>query len=621
MLCAVVVLLRLTLTGCALPASIRSLEAVARDGIWTELVRFFEDGVSDDFRIAVDATCVSEPLEVPFPKRGGPGGSPPNAPGEAALTHRKWSAEVWLPLMLGRSKWGTTTSDNANATLVMFRSRATARQKLSLCKELLSLRSEAYRKRPETFWFPAISSRGACCDGGQVRDPSIMSHHFIGHVGERREGPWLFREARFADHLRRTTQYKAPVSRDTSPYLRCFDNRKDIAIPPPAVLLRQRHISTLGSSESDRITACAASRGRDALNCYLVHDFQKATEKDILVMHAEGKQGGLEYDLRRAITELWDPEFLPPELRAGKKKRSQTYSPFIYPEAKTHQTKDRARRDPKIQIHFSIPFTNYSNLMRRSKYCVVSEGYSPWSPRLAEAVAVGCVPVLLSPALEPPYADVLDWSKFAVRVDEADLPRLPDVLAAKDHADLHANLLRVQPLFAFCVDEGGEDDCGGQDRGDALALIVFDMWRKSQQSRKRRHTSSLSGYAGVAELAAGRGPDGAEPTTTAVRYACRLDENGTCAYEFHGDTWLCTMVNALNCECAKRKQDGWAFVGDTSRLRGHKTYLWANGGPPSPIGPDPGDPNRGGIVRYQPADPRTYLATASDLVAILRDQK
>ena len=38
------------------------------------------------------------------------------------------------------------------------------------------------------------------------------------------------------------------------------------------------------------------------------HNFKSAQSKDILVMHAEGQQGGLEYDLRRLMTQTWDPD-------------------------------------------------------------------------------------------------------------------------------------------------------------------------------------------------------------------------------------------------------------------------------------------------------------------------
>ena len=53
----------------------------------------------------------------------------------------------------------------------------------------------------------------------------------------------------------------------------------------------------------------------------------------------------------------------------------------------------------------------------------MTEGFSPWSPRLTESIAAGCVPAFLSPSLRPPYAAVLDWSTFSVVLTEEDIPR------------------------------------------------------------------------------------------------------------------------------------------------------------------------------------------------------
>ena len=603
--CLLVVCWACVASGRSLPGSLGLLEPVTLPGVWEELVHFFRYE-SAYFHVAVDATCVSETLEGPIrEKRGARPFRFSKAPGEAALTHPKWSAEVWLPLMLARSEWGLRTERKANATFVVYRSRARGREELSKCARLLSARSANFREtRGANYWFPAISSRGPCCDGGQVRDPGLMRHHFIGHSGERSEGPWLFREARFADHLRRTSQYKAPATRDTSPKLRCYDGAKDIAIPPPSVLLRKEPEKEL-LTEADRVEACLASRGRDAQNCYLVHDFQEASSKSILVAHAEGRQGGLEYDLRRSLTEFWDPNF------HGKKR--------IHENNVTRETRSFARNHPdKIRVAFSLPFRNYSAIMRRSKFCVVSEGYSPWSPRLAEAIAIGCVPAILSPLLEPPYSATLDWSKFSVRLTEEHLPSLPAYLETFDHAALHANLLRVQPLFFFCVDEGGEDHCGGG-RGDALPLVVFEMAKKTKgwaantnKAFKDDVAYSQNGtYAGFARLAATHGQQ-----RRPVSYACRLTD-GACLYTFNDESWLCSMVNSLHCECAKKKQEGknqWNFVGTTDNLRGHKPYLWARGGPTSPIVTDTTYPNDKGIPRYQPGmTPQAYLQTAATL--------
>ena len=124
------------------------------------------------------------------------------------LTHPKWSLESWLPLMLSRSRWAAGDGDVPNATLVVHSSRRYPRHALSWCRAKVAATERWKRRRGADHWFIAASSRGPCCDGGQPRDPGLLRHHFLGHIGEARDGPWLFREARFADHLLRDSQYR-----------------------------------------------------------------------------------------------------------------------------------------------------------------------------------------------------------------------------------------------------------------------------------------------------------------------------------------------------------------------------------------------------------------------------
>ena len=57
--------------------------------------------------------------------------------------------------------------------------------------------------------------------------------------------------------------------------------------------------------------------------------------------------------------------------------------------------------------------------MRESHFCLAPGGVEGWSLRLADAVAEGCVPVLMSDRTELPYEGQLDWSTFAVKAAEA----------------------------------------------------------------------------------------------------------------------------------------------------------------------------------------------------------
>ena len=278
--------------------------------------------------------------------------------GSYQLTHPKWSLEVWLPLIIARSRW--YTDFRPNITLVPHANtprtkngKTRPRHALGWCRDRVAHTNPHWGANGDSFFFVAASSRGPCCDGGQPRDPGLLRHHFIGHVGERSDGPWLFREARFADRLLRDSQYKAPVTRDTAPRIRCFDERKDISVPPPVFLLRDRGAGDIRGRGDGEVPS---------------------SDRDVLVFGAEGASGGLEYDLRRALTAFMIPGARTDGNTTRRTRRLRETSSFV------------SACPRKITLH----------LLKRAKYCLVTEGFSPWSPRLTEAVAHGCVPVFLS---------------------------------------------------------------------------------------------------------------------------------------------------------------------------------------------------------------------------------
>ena len=513
-----------------LPASLRRLGPVTRsERHWHDLKNFFRPGgPSDNFRIAVDASCVEDDLSYdtrfrpprPFSDRSMPWWRL----GSYQLTHPKWSLEVWLPLIIARSRW--YTDSRPNITLVPHANtprtkngKTRPRHALGWCRDRVAHTNPHWGANGDSFFFVAASSRGPCCDGGQPRDPGLLRHHFIGHVGERSDGPWLFREARFADRLLRDSQYKAPVTRDTAPRIRCFDERKDISVPPPVFLLRDRGAGDI--------------RGRNEGEV-------PSSDRDVLVLGAEGASGGLEYDLRRALTDYYDP--------GGPDRRKYN------------------QEDPPIAgdvvIRFRVPSKNYTSLLKRAKYCLVTEGFSPWSPRLTEAVAHGCVPVFLSPLLRPPYASVLDYSKFSIWLNEKDIPHIPSLLRRYDHASLFENLMRIRPLFAFCVDGGGEDGCGRGGSlgvpGDGLPFLVYEMFSRKVNAYTDTSSTLLT-----------------EGGYTPVDYACNA-EDGSCSLSLKDERWRCAMANRHACMCQREVDGVYRYVGNTTNLKGHKQNLYHN---------------------------------------------
>lgn len=390
----------------------------------------------------------------------------------------KWGLESLLAARLARSRW-FTTNDAAPVSLVAFRPRTSDRAALTRCRAHLEATSPGKR-----FWFAASTDRGRCCDGGQLRDPGLLNHHFLVMSGERRRGAWLFREHN-TKHA-----WRAPPSRNSAPRLRCFDQSNDVALPPPA-FLRGLHVK-----RDERRDA----RARNAT-------------RPFLAVHAEGGVAPPEYDLRRLLTARWAPDW-------WANARNASWAGH-----------------PALLIRKAMARTAHDDALFASKYCLVVEGFAPWTPRLSEAIGAGCVPAILSPALLLPFAGVLRWRDFAVILKRADVANLPAVLEKYDHAALHANLLRVRRLLSFVA-------AGRDTEDDALPLVVFEMWRRT----KRRGAPYAAGTAtALAAVEATGVSSDVEPA--AVPFACAAD-GASCVYAVRGTAWNCSRRTKMACGCA-----------------------------------------------------------------------
>ncbi|KAJ8603060.1 hypothetical protein CTAYLR_006654 [Chrysophaeum taylorii] len=468
-----------------LPSSLRGVRSVVRsERVWRALREFF----ADRFRVAIDQdSCGTTKKSRVHP---------------ADLVDSKWSLDVSLPLMIAQSRWAGT-QENANATLVAFHARRRPRHELSECAATWAPGS----------WFTSSTDRGRCCDGGQLRDPRLLRHHFFVVSGERPRGRWLFRE------LGSKHAWRAPRTSDTAPRVRCYDEVIDVALPPPAFLRR-------GPGDDDEISA-------------------KKKNKRYLAMHAEGGQGPPEYDLRRAVTRAWAPDWWQ---GASEQKAIEALE----------------ARGVELAIRKVMTKAEHEVAMRDSKFCLVIEGYAPWTPRLVEAIKAGCVPAILSPSYRPPFASLLDWHKFAAFLAPEDVLDLPGKLLALDYDELHRHLLTVRRLFSYCLPPF---DCDGD---DALPLVMFEMARRQRRDhhlRRRnaaRHQSRGGGANALLETLAGGDfvevgsvvalttTDDKRPRRTTLDFRCRPDGRA-CAYAVGDGTilWNCSTVNAAACACRR----------------------------------------------------------------------
>ena len=81
--------------------------------------------------------------------------------------------------------------------------------------------------------------------------------------------------------------------------------------------------------------------------------------------------------------------------------------------------------------------------MARSVFCLCPLGWAPWSPRLVESVALGCVPVIIADDIRLPFPEAVRWPEISVTVAEADVGRLEatlDHVAATNLSAIQRNL-------------------------------------------------------------------------------------------------------------------------------------------------------------------------------------
>jgi hypothetical protein len=82
--------------------------------------------------------------------------------------------------------------------------------------------------------------------------------------------------------------------------------------------------------------------------------------------------------------------------------------------------------------------------MQTSKFCLAPSGMlGHWGRRLTQSILLGCVPVIIQDGFEQPFEVLLPYNLFTIRVAEADIPRLHEILAAitpQQLADMQARL-------------------------------------------------------------------------------------------------------------------------------------------------------------------------------------
>ena len=87
--------------------------------------------------------------------------------------------------------------------------------------------------------------------------------------------------------------------------------------------------------------------------------------------------------------------------------------------------------DDIIFVHSRWDYKNkydYEDMMLHSEFALIIRGNGLYSYRLAEAIAAGAIPVIVSDHYILPFSDFLNWKDFAVLIPEHEMLDLPNIL-------------------------------------------------------------------------------------------------------------------------------------------------------------------------------------------------
>ncbi|KAK8319852.1 hypothetical protein V6Z11_A13G270100 [Gossypium hirsutum] len=131
-------------------------------------------------------------------------------------------------------------------------------------------------------------------------------------------------------------------------------------------------------------------------------------------------------------------------------------------------------------------FAGYQSEIVRSVFCLCPLGWAPWSPRLVESVALGCVPVIIADGIQLPFPSAVKWSEISLTVAERDVGKLGRIL---EHV-AKTNLSTIQKnLWDPAVSKALLFNAHMQE-GDATWQVLGSLYKKLDRSYKRSRVSS-----------------------------------------------------------------------------------------------------------------------------------
>ncbi|MQL79110.1 hypothetical protein Taro_011525 [Colocasia esculenta] len=89
---------------------------------------------------------------------------------------------------------------------------------------------------------------------------------------------------------------------------------------------------------------------------------------------------------------------------------------------------------------------NYSAQLASSVFCGVFPG-DGWSGRMEDSILQGCIPVVIQDGIFLPFENVLNYQSFAVRISEAEIPNLIQILRGINETTIETMLGNVRMIW------------------------------------------------------------------------------------------------------------------------------------------------------------------------------
>ena len=345
----------------------------------------------------------------------------------------KYGAASFLPHMFAQSGFYTRDWRKADAILVLlFAHQAAGQPAISQqqCLQRLRRESEAFKATSgDRHFFLFTGDNGPCCVDGRYKDVDFLRYRVIGNHGmvgvEHQQPRW-----------------------GAAPPIPCFDARKDISIPTPSV-----HAPLVPHASE-----IALAPELEAFEAQ--HEAQHESAEAAAATMQQQQHG-------RSNQTKAKPKAYPRRDLLLFAVGSNPYSA-----CRTQMLALFERHASSlIVVRKSLPRNATNALMLRSRFCPICSGFSPWTQRLPEVIAAGCVPIVITERWVLPFEQILDYSTFSGSLP---LSRLPELLAyaqSLDHPKLLRNVLRAHAAFRF-------DLRPSRSATDLLPLLLFEMHRR-----------------------------------------------------------------------------------------------------------------------------------------------